>query len=238
MSARGLDRLLDLAPTATFVGEGAEGWVYRLGDRAFKVARHGRYKLGLAQEAETLAVLDAAGAPVARFYAYYPEVDVIEREFVEDVSGVVLQYGMREVLIRKAMERIEALCRRHEMTAPEFKNDSFVITEVRGAYAAVMVDLGFAFPTGRRLRDKIHAMIDAKADLWDVSFELKGAVSHEDVTDAEAAVLLDRIRTTYGEVPDDLARDVEYTQRTRPQLYAASGKPKGSRIPNPRRGQR
>lgn len=189
-----------------YVGAGAEGIVFRQGDKAFKVARTRGRKL----EMEAAAIEALSGHPNApKFHKYDAENDVLVREHVEGKPG-----GWSDAdKLHKVHEELGKKLKGAELTAPEFKEDSFVITPDG---TPKLVDAGFVNPTGSRaarvLADRI-GQAKPSDDAFTLRFKLRSAFSHGDIDHATALKLAAKLRETFGEglEQDQLEESIAFT---------------------------
>jgi hypothetical protein len=169
-----------------FMGVGMTAVVYcDASGCAFKVSR----RLApdavefFAREAAFLEV--AAHVPfvkdhVARLLAWRPDLGVIVRECVRGAHG--FGYGRGKRSLHDLHETIDRLMRPYGFSAPEFKEDSYVIARGRGP---VLVDAGFAHSVGRRTAR--HALDVAAGRVRSEEFmDSPEAQSFDVVMDAEA----------------------------------------------------
>lgn len=143
--------------------------------RAYKVARRPGHELE--DEAEWLGVANQVPglkARVAILYGYNPTLDIIVRSCPQPIDRSRQRRGKLWDLWREIGARIEP----YGWTAPEFKEDSFVITRS----GPVLVDAGFVHRTGRRLLVHIKEILSGKrpmrkGDRWsDLAFALRREV--------------------------------------------------------------
>jgi len=134
-----------------FMGVGMTGVVYcDARGLAFKVSRRPTAD-AIEFFAREAAFLEAAAQVpfvkdhVARLVAWRPDLGVIVRECPRGPYG--FNYGRGKRSLHELHETIDRLMRPYGFSAPEFKEDSYVIVRGRGP---VLVDAGFAHAIGRR----------------------------------------------------------------------------------------
>ena len=197
--------------TLEYVGAGGEGIVFADRGLAYKVGRPGR---SLEDEALALGELSAMGAPVPSFAAWFPSENVIVRSMVEGRPGSWSDARVLEDLWRD--EIIPALAAA-EFTRGEFKENSFIIPEGHPVEDAVMIDLGFVYPTGSRNVAKIDrevAAADERTKLHPLSMDVQLAVSSGDADAETARRWVARLEQVFGrQRVAGLRREVESSLR-------------------------
>lgn len=173
-----------------YVGAGMEGVTFRDGKRAFKVSRGER---SLRNEADALSALRDADHPnVPRFYAYYPDLEVIVRQHIDGHPG---GWGHQRQLHDVYLDISEVL-HHADFSAPEYKEDSFVIDDRGHAY---MVDLGFAYPIGKRGVATVREQVtDPSSDPFMTFIDIAALTRDGALRYDEGRVLLDELRRTFG----------------------------------------
>lgn len=133
-----------------YIGAGMTAFVFCAGDVAYKVARHPEHPVAerfMTDEAEWLAT--AGGVPWVRDHV--AEFDRLDHEHLvivrECVSGKTGTWGQSSKL-RDIHGEIERLMIPYGWTAPEFKEDSYVVARGRGP---VLVDASMPLRVGKRL---------------------------------------------------------------------------------------
>lgn len=183
-------------PPLRYAGAGMFGIVF--GDhweRAWKVARIGDVSAALkgrlfmldslTSEYEWLraAAQSEIKSYVPEAYAIYPDQLVLEREFVEGYEGTWAD-DRRLMDLHKT---IEAAMLPRGWTAPEFKENSYII---RPDNTAVLVDISMAMRVGMNLAGYVEAV-------------LGGLPSHENWKDLAYSILSE---TRHVTIPKDVAR--------------------------------
>lgn len=103
---------------------------------------------------------------VARFYRFHPREAVIERECVPGkIGGWGYDRGINNVY-----QGIRDTMLQYGWTAPERKEDSFVLTRGRGW---VLVDAGFVYRKGRMLVADVLNVLNGRRLIYD-EFDLNG----------------------------------------------------------------
>ncbi len=155
-----------------YLGAGANGIVLcDARKRGYKVARSRETFTSLADEAEWLSV--ASSDPtlrnhVAKFRAWHPTLGVIERECVQAQDREkVRTWGLDDK--RWNLHRmIGRVMRQYGWSAPEYKDDSYIVTRDRGL---VLVDAGYVLRLGSRLAREVSATHrDPSASQFDRDF--------------------------------------------------------------------
>jgi hypothetical protein len=182
-------------PPLRYVGAGMYGIVF--GDhweRAWKVGRLNdqwvhKDRLFMLDNvtAEYEWLLAAAQSEVHGFvpevYAMHGEALVLEREFIEGRPGVWAD----DTRLHKLHGMIEAAMLPRGWTAPEFKEDSYIIKDDG---TAVLVDISMAMRVGMNLAGYVEAVLD-------------GLPSHESWKDLAYSILSE---TRHATIPKDVAR--------------------------------
>jgi hypothetical protein len=176
----------------TYVGAGMTSLVFcDDAGRAYKVARRAEHELE--DEAEWLGVANQVPglkARVAILYGYNPTLDIIVRSCPQPIDRSRQRRGKLWDLWREIGARIEP----YGWTAPEFKEDSFVITRS----GPVLVDAGFVHRTGRRLLAHIKEILSGKrsmrkGEMWsDLAFALRREVGLT-LTNAQVTPTINKI---------------------------------------------
>jgi hypothetical protein len=155
-----------------YLGAGANGIVFcDARKRGYKVARSRETFASLADEAEWLSVASADPTlrnHVAKFRAWHPTLGVIERECVQAQDREkVRTWGLDDK--RWNLHRmIGRVMRQYGWSAPEYKDDSYIVTRDRGL---VLVDAGYVLRLGSRLAREVAATHrDPSASAFDRDF--------------------------------------------------------------------
>jgi hypothetical protein len=160
--------------------------------KAYKIARRGAGGT-LETEAEWLATANQVPGlkeRVAKLDRYDPKLDVIVRSCPKPIERSKQRRGKLWDLWREIGARIEP----YGWTAPEYKEDSFVITRS----GPVLVDAGFTHRTGRRLLAHTKEIVSGKRELpkgerWaDLAFALRREVGLT-LTDAQVRPTIAKI---------------------------------------------
>lgn len=185
-----------------YLGAGAEGILFLDRGIVYKVGR----RKSLANEARALDELGELGAPVPQLVRYDRSNNVVVREHVEGRPGRWADARrLREVYdqeIRPALRAIDFSC-------GEFKEDSFIIREDG---EAIMVDLGFLCPVGKRLVRDIELRMrsldtapipvdspwGADGRWFDLQSDIRFALSDGDITTAQAREWADEMERVFG----------------------------------------
>lgn len=185
-------------PPLRYLGAGMFGIVY--GDhwgRAWKVARIGDVsaapkgrlfmldEIGSEYEWLRAAAQSEISRHVPEAYAIYPDQIVLEREFVEGYEGTWAD-DRRLMDLHKT---IEAAMLPRGWTAPEFKENSYII---KPDNTPVLVDVGMAMRVGMNLTGYVEAV-------------LGGLPSHENWRDLAFALLSEMRQKT---VPEGVAKEL------------------------------
>lgn len=154
----------------TYVGAGAEGLVLAEDAIAYKIAWNKTHSL--ARTAEVLFILQESEARgyVVPIIDYFPEQEVIAMEYIERAPA---PWGMRARGRNDTYEVVKRALRRRDLSAPEYKEDSFIFSGQLGHF--VMVDLGFVHAMGRRLlRETAERVegIEHEVDVRDLSVDI------------------------------------------------------------------
>lgn len=169
-----------------------EGIVFQDGRFAYKV---GRGKHTLRDEAEALQAVSRLSPLVPRFRRYDSAQRVLVREFVQ---GRVGQWYGSGPALRQAYEQLEPLFRQADFTAPEWKEDSFVIAD-NGR--PVMVDLGFARPVGKRGVRRLYERLNGPLfpdDLFDLQFEVWALTREGDLAPQKGVSIFSTLDRIFG----------------------------------------
>lgn len=191
-------RLESLGLTGEFryLGAGATA-VVLLGPEgnAYKVARSEFATEMLSTEYEYLTSMQGSdvGGALPRPMGF--QNGVLVREGVPGRAG---RWGTRG--LRELYERIAAESRAHEWTPPEFKEDSFIVTDDG---RIVMVDVGFTNRTGNRHADYVEAQLEAgehftERDARDAAWALRMDAADELVSPMRARELQARLEALVG----------------------------------------
>ena len=177
-----------------YVGAGGEAIVLRAGTVAYKVSRRRTKKGRLSNEAAALAALAVHGLG-PHVYEYDADLDVIVRDHVEGHPGT---WGESRK-IREAYDEAVRVLAPDGFTAPEFKEDSFIIEDDG---RPVMVDVGFVHLTGQRLVDDVRGRDLEAATEWgegfDAQMDISAAHDQHFISDREALALVKRIGNAEG----------------------------------------
>jgi hypothetical protein len=182
-----------------YVGAGAEGVVFadKYG-RAYKVARPQWAAPpfdGLRSEAEALAALadSPAAKYAARLYGFDPEHGVLVREMVEGRRG-----GWSDgTKLRRVHEEISEALREREITSPEYKEDSYILTDS----GPKIVDVGFTQAIGKRAARKLREHIQhvrPTDDLFNLQFDISSTFSEGALSAEQALAMFDRLAEVFG----------------------------------------
>lgn len=180
-----------------YVGAGAEGIIFEDGSgKAFKVGRSKRSTLRNEAEATQSLEGTAAAKFVPKVYNYDAERDVVVRDKIEGRPG---GWGTRG--LRDAYEVIVAELEKKEWSAPEFKEDSFILDE--SGKNPKMIDIGFVHPRGQRevkYVERILAGAKSKADidLLDIGFSIRSLISEGHLSLEKAAKMRAQIVEHHG----------------------------------------
>lgn len=175
----------------TFMGVGMTSVVYcDAAGLAFKVSRQDTEsaRAFLGREAEYLRVagqVPFAREHTARLIAFRPDLGVIVRECLRGPSGHGYGRGKKGRDLWELHQAVGRIMERHGFTAPEFKEDSYVIVRGRGP---VLVDAGFSHATGRRVA---KAALDVAAGRVrsDELEDRPESLSYDVATEADAGAL-------------------------------------------------
>lgn len=179
-----------------FIGAGMTGIVFCDGrERAYKVARHGgKVAPMLADEAEMMrlaAKMPGVGKNIARGVRFDGKHGVLVRECVRGKVG-----GWKDgAKLRALHERIGKELEPYGYTAPEYKEDSYVIARGRGP---VLVDASMAHKVGRVLVKDVLDVLNKRRALT--------PERHERLTDLAFALRIERDRTVPRAIADRLLR--------------------------------
>ena len=180
-----------------YVGAGAEGVVFadKYG-RAYKVARWGEPPFAsLQSEAEALAALadSPAAKYAARLYGFDADFGVLIREMVEGRRG-----GWSDgTKLRQVHEEISKALREHEITSPEYKEDSYIFTDS----GPKIVDVGFTQAIGKRAARKLREHIRhirPTDDLFSLQFDISSTFSEGALSAEQALAMFDRLTEVFG----------------------------------------
>jgi hypothetical protein len=180
-----------------YVGAGAEGVVFadKYG-RAYKVARWAEPPFAsLQSEAEALeALADSPAAQyAARLYGFDAEHGVLVREMVEGHRG-----GWSDgTKLRRVHEEIGKALREREITSPEYKEDSYIITDS----GPKIVDVGFTQAIGKRAARKLREHIQhvrPTDDLFSLQFDISSTFSEGALSAEQALAMFDRLVEVFG----------------------------------------
>jgi hypothetical protein len=191
-----------------YLGAGMEGILFVSGGKAFKVGRasmaakkpvFGGKPKTLRNEAEAMQSLENTPAAkfVAKVHRYDEKHDVIVREMVEGRPG---GWGQGKQA-RAAYDIIVEELKKQEWSAPEFKEDSFILSE-DGA-SIKMVDVGLIFPRGQReVRHVEQILSGAKSkddiSLLDVGFSIRTLLSEGELKPEKARKMRAQIIEHHG----------------------------------------
>lgn len=176
------------------LGAGMTSIVLTDGERALKVARLGAEET-IADEHEYLVAMQPELA--AHFPApigFDSVAHVLVREVIEGRRGGWGTRGLREVY-----EHVVRASRANQWTEPEYKEDSFIITD---SGRIVMVDVGFANRIGERHAQHIEALLDGghvptEQDARDWAWGLR-MDAPKYITPERAAVIQARLEALVG----------------------------------------
>ena len=193
------------AATMTYVGAGGEAIIFtdKTG-RAYRVLRTGepqqrKEKVQIEQE----AVDSLKGTPAEKYIPEHfhadPQHGVIVRAMAQGRPGGWGTKGLRE-----AYDAIAEELRKQDFSAPEYKEDSFVVPEEGGD--PLMVDLGFMYYRGKRqaagMKSKLDAGDATTIDLLSDPFEIRNLYSDEDLSLDDAIKMTAQIKALRGEWAD------------------------------------
>lgn len=133
-----------------YIGAGATGVVFCVGDRAYKVARPGAESM-VAEEAEwftTANQIPALRQIVARGVRWNDRAKVLTRECVRPKDRSHVRSWGRKRALWDIHQDLRQIMKPHGWGAPEFKEDSYIITRDRGP---VLVDGSMPIRYGRNL---------------------------------------------------------------------------------------
>lgn len=184
-------------PPLSYVGAGMYGVVFAdHWERAWKV---GRGDPGSPFIVETVIseyewLRAAAGSEIARHvalaYAVHPEQLTLEREFVQGRPGVWAD----DKRLHELHGLIEAAMLPRGWTAPEFKEDSYII---KADGTAVLVDISQAMRVGMNLVGYVEDVLAGRRathERWrDMAYSLLSELRHKTVPVDVAKKLVDRL---------------------------------------------
>lgn len=177
------------------LGAGASAVVLTDGARALKVARRGGEDL-VAKEHDYLTSMQTTSVAehLPHPMAYDLNAHVLVREVIAGQRGGWGTRGLRDVY-----ERIAAVSREHLWTAPEYKEDSFIVAD---GGRIVMVDVGFTSRLGEREAEHIEALLDggyvpSEQEARDVAWGLRMDAGKY-ITQARAAAVQARLEALLG----------------------------------------
>lgn len=212
------------AASLKYVGAGMEGIIFQDGQgRAYKVSRNrsDKHPNRLRNEAEAMMAL--ADSPVAHLVAkvhgYDKQHDVITRDMIQGSSA---GWGQSKRM-QEAYQEIAHELGKRGWTAPEFKEDSFIVPQ--GGGEPVMVDMGMIHPKGAvlaaRLKERVENL-NPKDDWFDYQLDVSHAYQEGTIDAPTALGYLDRGGAGIeGVTPDTLARTKEglaFTARNKGDL--------------------
>ena len=182
------------AGTLSLLGAGAEGIVFTDGASAYKVGRRG--VSSRKHEANALEVLSKDPRTkdlVPSFEKYDADTDTLVRAEVEGRPGGWGSKGLWE-----AHQTIAKVLREHEFTAPEFKENSFVIEGDKPK----MIDIGYVQPIGKRAAAELNTKIKG---LRAIDFQIEPHLALDLSLDLfatfdEGAMSLDQLREHVAKV--------------------------------------
>lgn len=181
----------------TFIGAGMTALVFcDVRKHAFKVYRYPTAVHYHSNEAEAEWLLAASEdnlvkEHVARFIAWYPSLQVLERDCIAGRPG---GWGTRG--IRDAYEKIVRRMEKRGWRGPEYKEDSFIQHETRGL---VLVDAGFVLRTGENLLNYVRETLAGTRKDPEPLTDLAFALRIDDTVDrVEAVRLHDEIEKRVG----------------------------------------
>jgi hypothetical protein len=178
-----------------FLGAGMTSIVFcDAAGQGFKTARHLASEGMLADEAEWLATagqIPGVQDHVARLTAYDPDLAVIERECVRGKRGT---WAMGTKL-RDLHVRIQTAMLPYGWTAPEYKEDSYVVARGRGP---ILVDASMPHRVGRRLVEYALDVLAGRRptgprEFEDLAFSIRIEVSNGTIPEAVGDRVLRRI---------------------------------------------
>lgn len=205
-----VQRALDAGarPPIRYAGAGMYGIVFSdHWERAWKVARihksdEPRERLfmldSVAAEYEwlTAAAQSEISRHVPEVYALHPEQLVLEREFVEGRPGVWAD----DRRLHELHGKIEAAMLPRGWTAPEFKENSYII---KADGTPVLVDISMAMRVGMNLAGYVEAVLDGlpSHENWkDLAYSILSETRHVTIPADVARGLLERLIEKDGEV--------------------------------------
>jgi hypothetical protein len=212
--------------TIKYVGAGMEGIIFEdKTGRAYKVKRKPKgassaFKKERTMRNEAEALKSLEGTPAAKFvpkmHKYDEKNDVLVRDKVEGRPGGWGTRGLRE-----AYEVIVAELKKRDWSAPEYKEDSFIVDE--SGQNPKMVDVGFVHPRGKREIAYVQRTLDAAQskgdiDLLDVGFSIRNLVSEGHLSPDRARKMHGQITKHYGTEGLEIKQfneDMEFTIKNR-----------------------
>jgi hypothetical protein len=172
-----------------YVGAGMEGIVFESGGKAYKVARDKGRTEKLRMEHEALKALGGEHAP--KVHGFSAEHAVLVREHVKGRPG---RWGDK---LSDVHDTIAKKLKAQELTRPEFKEDSYIITES----GPKLIDAGFVQATGKRagrmLAERMKS-ITPKSDLFDLQFEVSSTFGEGGISAKQGLSMFDRLDETFG----------------------------------------
>lgn len=213
--------------TMRYVGAGGEAIIFADGrGRAYRVLRTNdpaQRREKTLVERDALEVAKLPSSPAAKYlpklHQVDPQLGVVVRDEVKGRPGGWGTKGLRD-----AYETIAAEFKRNGFSAPEFKEDSFIIPEDGGP--PVMVDLGFLHYRGRREADHIASLLatgdPSEIDPLDQPFAIRSLYSEGAIGFPEALRLSRQLQALIGDAKPDIMRQhgesLEYEARRRGDL--------------------
>jgi hypothetical protein len=174
-----------------YLGAGAEGILFLDRGIVYKVGR----RKSLTNEARALDELGEMGAPVPLLVRYDRNNNVVVREHVDGRPGRWSdERKLRDMYDREIKPALKSI----DFSCGEFKEDSFIIREDG---EAIMVDLGFLCPVGKRLVREIELRMRdlGPEDSWfDLQSDIRFALSDGDITTTQAHEWADEMERVFG----------------------------------------
>lgn len=167
-----------------------------LTSRVLKVARSEESRFMLLDEYEFLTAMQGTSAAklVPQVYDFDPVAGVLVREGIEGRPGGWGTRGLRDLY-----EEIVRVARLQDWSAPEYKEDSFII---RDDGSIVMVDVGFTGRFGQRLAAHIREALLSPMSIHraqQFAYELRWEVGDKRLTREEANALIVALSEKVGQ---------------------------------------